>query len=256
MHDYFENLKINLEKNKKSEDTIKTYFHAFKKFEDSKLNIFDYAKTLKNRNLVSQFINALKYSNYKLDLKDKKILKSIHDNKPSRRAKPREQFKAKSFFNRINACKNMRAKLSFRLSVLAGLRIKELSDLRKEDVTFLDDGRIKIYVRAGKGNKERIVTTIMYDKYVRENLKELLDHKDDAEKVFYSRNYLHQIAKKYDFQNHDLRKMCLQKVFYGCYEDKETTIELIQAYAGHEKGNTYKYYLSRDINAYGTKFDI
>ena len=88
-------------------------------------------------------------------------------------------------------------------------------------------------------------------------IPELLENKEDDNKVFYSKNYLHQIAKRHNFNNHDLRKTCIQKIYYSCDYDIDKTIKLIKAYLGHiENSKTYKYYLSRDINATGTKFDI
>lgn len=250
-------LEKNLKKNEKSGQTIENYSKFLRKFLESKLNYKDYAKTLKNKNQVSKLKNALIYSGVITKDTDKFKLDKVMSKKPKRRGQPKEQFNVKKFWMSINNCRNKKHKYPFRLSILSGLRIEELADLEKRDLTFLDDGRIRIHVRHGKGDKERIVTTIMKDKYLYDNLKEFLENKTDGDRVFYSKKYLHRIAKKHNFSNHDLRKACIQKIYYSCDMNTETTVELIQAYLGHSKGTrNYLYYLSRDINATNTKFDI
>jgi len=241
---------------KLSEESIKTYSKIYNRYKQSGIDKLIFAEELQNKNLVSQFKNSIKYFE-NLNLSDEKKINKIYDKKPKRKAIPKQQFKVLSFWNSINNCRNIKEKLPFRLSVLIGSRIDELSNIRKEDIKFLEDGRIKVFLRKCKGNKQRTVVTIMKDEYVSKHLKEILENKKDSDNVFYSKDYLYKIAKKHNFINHDLRKLCLQTIFYKCIEDKETTLQLVKAYAGHEKkGNTYKYYLSRDINTYNTKFDI
>lgn len=239
-----------------SEESIKTYKKIYNKYLESNQDKIIFAENLKSRNLISKFKNSLKYFD-KLSIEDSKKINKIYYSKSKRKAIPKQQFKVKSFWMSINNSRNINHKLPFRLSILTGLRISELSSLTKQDIDFLEDGRIRVIVENGKGGKYREVTSIMKDKYLLENLKELLKNKSENENIFYSKNYLHKIAKKHNFTNHDLRKTCIQKIYYSCDYDKETTIKLIQSYLGHEENtNTYLYYLSRDINAYDTKFDI
>jgi len=240
---------------KLSPESIKTYSKIYNRYILSGQDKIKFAEELKNKNLVSQFKNSLKYFK-NLNLSDEKKIDKIYDKKPKRKAKAKQQFKVLSFWNSINNCRNIKEKLPFRLNILIGARIDELSNIRKEDITFLDDGRIKIHLRKCKGNKQRTIVTIMKDKYVYDNLMKHIENLKDTNRVFYSKSILYKIAKKHNFINHDLRKTVIQTIFYKCDEDRKITIELIQAYAGHAKGNTYKYYMSRDINAYNTKFDI
>ncbi len=237
-------------------ESIKTYKKIYDKYLKSKMNKVEFVETLETRNQISKFKNSLKHFD-KLNNVESKEIKKIYYSRPKRKAITKDQFKVKSFWMSINNSRNKKHKLPFRLSILSGLRISELSNLRKEDITLLEDGRIKINVINGKGGKSRTVTTIMQDKYLYDNIKELLENKKDSDKAFYSKNYLHEIAKKHNFTNHDLRKTCIQKIYYSCNYDNDKTIRLIQAYLGHiEASKTYMYYLSRDINATGTKFDI
>lgn len=245
-----------------SNETIKTYSKMLNKFEKSGKDIKKFAREeLKNKNEISMFKNALKYAkeadrNSSIREVDISKVNRIAREKPKRRAKPREQFNVLSFWNSINASRNIKHKLPFRLSVLSGLRIAELANLKKENITFLEDGRIRINVINGKGGKDRTVTTIMKDKYLYDNLKEHILNRN-KDKVFYSKDYLHKIAKKHNFKNHDLRKACVQKIYYCCYENEAKTVKLVQKYLGHSEGSkTYKYYIDRDINATGTKLDI
>jgi len=240
-----------------SNETIKTYIKMYSRYKKSDKNIFEFAESLKNKNLVSQFKNSLKMFEEKLGLEQQKQLRKIYESKNKRKAQPRTQFKVQNFLNSINNCRNIKQKLPFRLNCLIGARIDELASIQKQDLTFLDDGRIKVHLRKCKGNKERTVISIMRDTYVYDNLKKHIENLKDSDKVFYSKNYLHKIAKNHNFKNHDLRKTCIQKIYYSCDRSKEDTIRLIQAYLGHNQdSNTYKYYLDRDINATFTKFDI
>jgi integrase len=239
-----------------SKETIETYKKMYSRYKQSNEDMFKFAESLKNKNLVSQFKNSLKMFE-KLSLEQEKQIRKIYESKNKRKAQPRTQFKVQNFLNSINNCRNIKQKLPFRLNLLIGARIDELANIRKEDLTFLGDGRIKVHLRKCKGNKERTVVSIMKDKYVYDNLKKHIENLKDSDKVFYSKNYLHKIAKNHDFKNHDLRKTCIQKIYYSCDRSKEDTVKLIQAYLGHSQGsNTYKYYLDRDINATNTKFDI
>jgi len=52
----------------------------------------------------------------------------------------------------FNACDDLKYKMIFMLIYASGLRIGEASNLRVEDI---DSKRMRIYVREGKGNKER-----------------------------------------------------------------------------------------------------
>lgn len=233
----------------------------YKKYKKSGKDIKNFARDLKNKNEISIFKNALKLEkgkrrNEEIREADIRKVSLIAREKPKRRAAPREQFKVLSFWNSINNCRNKKHKLPFRLSVLSGLRIAEIADLKKEDIKFLEDGRIRINVRNGKGGKSRTVVTIMQDKYLYNNLKDHINS-NNKDKLFYSKDYLHKIAKKHNFRNHDLRKACVQKIYYSCGYDKETAVKLVQKYLGHsENSKTYKYYTDRDINATGTKLDI
>lgn len=248
-------LQENLKNHGKSKETIKTYSKIYNKYLKSGKDKINFAEELKNKNLVSMFKNSLKYSK-NLNEKELKQINKIREKKPKRKAKAKNQFKVLSFWNSINNSRNIKHKLPFRLSILIGCRIDELSNIKKEDLEFLQDGRIKVFLKKCKGGKERTVTTFMKDKYVYKNLLKLIESKKDTDKIFYSKDYLYKIAKKHNFTNHDLRKTCIQAIYYKCDYDKESTVELIQSYLGHGKGKTYKYYLSRDVNAYNTKFDI
>ncbi|MBN1467996.1 MAG: tyrosine-type recombinase/integrase [Fusobacteriaceae bacterium] len=257
----FEELK-NLEKNmkidNKSADTIKSYKNIIKKFMTSEeTDIFKYAENMRYRDEVSHFKSALKEV-YNLDRTSFSKLKDIHDKKIKRPRKIREQTQLLSIWRTVNAIRNKKLKLAFRLSFVSGLRIKELAEIKKTDLIFDDkEKKIIVNVRKGKGNKPRYLWTIMPDEYLYNGLNELVKDLNENDQVFYSRSYLGSMATKYNFKNHDLRANTLRVIYYSDSQEKEKTIEVCQDFLGHSrKSKTYLYYLNKDINPTGTKFDI
>jgi integrase len=255
-----EELKIledNMKISKKSNDTIKNYKSSLKKFIANDKSVLEYATNLKYKDEVSKFKCALK-NVYNIDIKTIKQLDQIHKKKQKRKRKSKEQVKLRNNINTINAIRNKKLKLAFRLSLVTALRIKELSELTKKDLIFDEkEKRIVVHVEKGKGNKNRDVWSIMQDKYLFENLKKMTENLNNDDKIFYSRSYLGAMATKYNFQNHNFRANVLQTIYFKSSGDTKKVIELCQSYLGHKKGSkTYLYYMNRKINQKYTKFDI
>ncbi len=145
---------------------------------------------------------------------------------------------------KINAIRNEKLKLAFRLQHKSGLRVKEISDLTKEDIFFDDNGQITIHVRSGKGRKRRDVH-VREDPYLYERLKEFTKESQGG-RLFYSRSYLKQKAAEYGFESHDLRRHNARNRFQDEIKDGQTQRQAkktVQKELGHETVSTTEIYL-------------
>ncbi|KAB3535646.1 phage integrase family protein [Alkaliphilus pronyensis] len=145
---------------------------------------------------------------------------------------------------KINGLRNEKLKYALRLQLKSGLRIKEIADVKKEDISFDGDKTI-IHVQQGKGNKKRIVETIE-DKYLVDKLKGWASKHEDGEKLFYSRNYLRKKATELGIPTHDLRRINAQKRFQkelDTGKDRAEAKATVKKQLGHEKIKTTNIYL-------------
>lgn len=149
-----------------------------------------------------------------------------------------------TIFKKINAIRNEKLKLAFRLQYRSGLRVKEISELTKDDISFYNDGKIKIHVKCGKGGQARSVN-VQADKYLYDHLKEFTV-KSEGGKLFYSRSYLKQKAAEYGFESHDLRRINaknrLQCEMSGGKKLREAK-KVVQKEFGHKTIATTEIYL-------------
>lgn len=149
-----------------------------------------------------------------------------------------------SIFRKINAIRNERLKLGFRLQLKSGLRVAEVAKIRKNDIEFLENDRIVIHVRDGKGRKARDVS-VLQDKYLYNRLKKYTEESEN-DKLFYSRSYIKQKAKEYGIRTHDLRRINAQsrlaeEVNMG--KNRREAIKTVQEALGHASPETTRIYL-------------
>jgi integrase len=238
------------------------YFYEFKKMknnfekENKKINsenLENYCKyELKNRKEISNLKNAIKILIDRKVVKDEgfiNILEKYQGKKPKHAREPEELFKFQNKLNAIDRLKNKRLKLAYRLQIVSGLRVEELSELKRSDIKVNEDNNLIIHVRKGKGNKSRVIQCLKDDFL----LKELKDMQERKGKLFYSKSHLMNNARKLGFHTHDFRKCTAHIIFYNTVED---SIELVQKQLGHELGTkTYLKYIGREINFRGTKYN-
>lgn len=228
--------------------TITTYKKRLKFFSKNRER---FKKLRYSKNYYSQLKSALILYHENKDCynhKDIDLIKKFVKEAKKKPKKMEEPFKLKNINCRINALHDKRLKLAFRLQEISGLRISEIHDLTKEDLTFLDNYRILVNVRFGKGMKQRILQTLK-DMYV---WKELQNLKERKGKLFYSVIKMQKEAARLGFHTHDLRKVFAQVIYY-----KKADIELLKRLLGHTKASkTYLKYINREINFTGTSLDI
>ncbi|MBN2892172.1 MAG: site-specific integrase [Bacteroidales bacterium] len=251
--EYFDFLKLkNL-----SDETARTYYLRLRYYLKNKNSGFKD----KDKSYMNQIKQAVKYYFQAQDIyynDDTIYLDKLHDKAKKRRNKPEGILYLKKVNQKINLIekKELRKKVAFRLQEVSGLRISEIADLETRDIEFLDNYRLKLIVRHGKGDKRRVIKCIS-DKYVWAMLKILRPRKNG--KIFHAASTLMKKAKDLDFKSHRLRKVFADQInlkFEGSNEDRK---ELLQKALGHETGRdsrTYKKYIDTNINYDGTKFDI
>lgn len=105
---------------------------------------------------------------------------------------------------KINGLRNEKLKYALRLQLKSGLRVSEVSKLQREDFEFRE-GIIKIFVKEGKGRKNRKVV-VLEDIYLYERLPKFIESSGEG-KLFYSRDYLRHKAAEHGIKTHDLRRV-------------------------------------------------
>ena len=107
---------------------------------------------------------------------------------------------------KVNALRNVKLKLAYRLMMNSGLRVSECAALQKRDILISGDGVVKIDVKHGKGGSNDVVT-VMPDKWLTEKLTEYLKPLDSEEKPFYAAQTMKNKAGKLGLECHDLRRI-------------------------------------------------
>jgi integrase len=242
--------------NNLSKDTAKTYYLRLAYY-------VKYPDKLKDRDrkYINQTKQAVKYYYKAQDIYYNDItvkLNELHKitKKPKRKIEPTLYLKKVNMKINLMNNKELRKKVAFRLQEISGLRIAEIADLEKENIKFLDNYRIQVTVKHGKGNKTRTIKAIR-DKYVYEKLKELEPRANN--KLFHSKVTLMKKANELGFKTHRLRKVFADQINLKIESKADDKRVLLQKALGHETGprnKTYKRYIDTNINYTGTKFDI
>lgn len=183
-----------------------------------KINVEDILQGLKDIKMKSEtsaVVNGLRRLKNKVNIPQEAELKNIIKNKTEKKKNNEEVRELRKILKKINVLRDKKLKLAYRLSLVSGLRVFELSDLKKEDIEITEEG-IKINVRDGKGGKGGFINCLR-DKYLEKNLAEHLESIND-EKVFYSKKHMMNRALESGFECHDLRR-AFCKLYH--YENKK-----------------------------------
>lgn len=154
-----------------------------------------------------------------------------------------------TYIHKINAMRNKRLKLAYRLQLRSGLRIAEVAALKKDDILFNDDSNgITLKVREGKGGKSRDVNVID-DDYLYQNLKEFIEEFPGDTRIFYSAAYMKKRAVEYGLLTHDLRRLNSKQRYRKERrngENRRTARRTVQKELGHTKPRITSAYLGTD----------
>lgn len=159
---------------------------------------------------------------------------------------------ADSIKRKINAIRNEKLKLALRLQLQTGLRVKEISELQKEDIK-LKDGKIFVHVKYGKGKGEKENepnprdVTAREDNYLYDRLGQLMESSSE-ENLFYSKDYIRHKAEKYGIETHDLRRINAQERFEDLTKSgfkRMEAKEIIREQLGHTDMEYTNLYLNK-----------
>lgn len=158
--------------------------------------------------------------------------------------KPKKEIFLDETKRKVNQIKNPKLKLAYRLAMVSGLRVSELSCLDAKDIILLEDGSIRVNVRYGKGGSNGIVECLP-DPYLYKKFNEHLAEVDPEERLFYSEVYMREHADRLGLECHDFRR-----IFAITYRNQlKTEMPVaeanlrVQAALRHRRFSTTKRYL-------------
>ncbi|MEN8904455.1 MAG: site-specific integrase [Clostridiales bacterium] len=270
-NEFLKKFQIELENKISNKNTMEAYLYeirkAFKNQEFSNLKDFDYKK-LKNH--TENIINKRSASTLKCSLKlfsnvfpefkfneNKEFFEEQISKKSNHRTTRFSKMNMLKTFKNINFIKDDKKRLAYRTILATGLRIDELSNLKKKDITIKDD-KVFVFVEKGKYGKQRTVEALK-DIYLKNSLNKFIENLDNDDRIFYSKKYSENIATKKRFMCHDLRRAFSQILLKDLLDSgitKAEAIEELKKRLGHEEDSTtYKKYLSRKIDFSKTKWE-
>lgn len=107
---------------------------------------------------------------------------------------------------KTNAIRDERVKLAYRLMLVSGLRVGEVSQLTRDDLSFGEDGCIIVRVRFGKGGSNGEIVC-MPDLYLSDRLRAYLANKAFGQRLFLAQSTLRQKAHQLQLECHDFRRI-------------------------------------------------
>lgn len=213
-------------------------------------SLLDKLAALRTKNDVSAAKNGLKLLEQydkTLTLPKDAFFRQISEQKRNRTKTVDTAARPSDIVRRVNALRDKKLKLAYRLMLATGLRVFEVAALTAGDIVISDDVII-VHVQHGKGGKAANVKS-MPDKYLAENLARFLEGKAMQEFVFYSAQYMKNKAWEHNLECHDMRRIAAVN-FHEKQIEKRTAQAIEQAnletqeFLRHERFMTTKRYLN------------
>lgn len=190
--------------------------------------VIDKLSKVKHKNHFSQYKNALLHlyefegAAFPVQYMDK--IKEL-ENKTKKKYRNMRTVDFKEVSKTINYMKNKKIKLSYQTMINTGLRVSELSQIAPKDCLLSPEAITLNFVGKG-GNSEQVKILKTDDKELFKNVTELIQNTEPNKKVFYSSNYLQQLAKQHGFKCHDLRRACAKIEYKKTKSKKEVQKKL------------------------------
>jgi len=256
---------LKLELKRYSSSTVKTYVYFFEYFlnqyPDTDLQSFDendireFLQKLvqegKSNSYINQAVNAIKFY-FEVVLGMPNRFYSIE--RPRKEKKLPTVISKKDVSNMINSISNLKHKCIVSLLYASGLRLNELLNLKIKDI---DSSRMIIFVRAGKGNRDRYTIlgeSILTD--LREYYK-IYDPKDYLFEGASGGKYTHtsvQMTVKRAAKNAGILKKVtphtLRHSFATHLLENGTDLRYIQSLLGHSSSTTTEIYTHVAVNTF------
>lgn len=162
---------------------------------------------IKYKNQYSKYKNAfLKFCDFQGIEIQKNVLLELELIKTDKIKKRRKlkQIALKDIQNHIKVIQDKKLKLSFEMMLNTGLRVSELTQIKKEDC-LVSKNSIEFSFIAKGGNIEKITFPFSQNERLFNNLTSLIENTHTG-KIFYSTNYIQTKANEKGFHCHDLRR--------------------------------------------------
>lgn len=182
-----------------------------------------------------------------LQLPDNAFFVEAASHKRNYKKRKFEPLKLDTVKRKINAVRNKKLKLGYRLMLASGARVAEVAALKPENIIITDDS-MQIKIIKGKGGKDRTVKTLD-DDYLKRELAEVVASSEPGKPVFYSASHMIKKAWELGIECHDLRRVFSQKYRVKCRKTANayTANGQVMAAMGHTRFRTTRRYLNRKI---------
>lgn len=204
-------------------------------------------KALKTKNDVSAAKRGFEYfARYCPELRLPDSLGEISKHKRNYKKRKWEPLDLDKLQRTINSLSNKKLKYAYRLMLATGLRVSEVEQIRKQDITIEGD-EIQLFIASTKNGSS--VTVGCQEPYLIEKLTAFLSDMEDHDKVFYSASTMQTEAQSHGFECHDLRRSFAKMKYrelkpeIGSYRAVGEVRELLR----HQSCRTTKIYLRRKI---------
>lgn len=145
----------------------------------------------------------------------------------------------------VNQMSDKKLKLAYRLAMVSGLRVSEISALNASDLLF-NDGVIQVSVKHGKGGSNGLVTCLDDQYLYRELLRYIESLIEGNERLFYSDSHMRREAGRLNLECHDFRRIfaiTLRNQLKAEGKDLKETDKTVQEQLRHKRFSTTKRYL-------------
>ena len=148
----------------------------------------------------------LQFKNIPLSEEQSMLIKSYEEN-TKKKYRKQTVIDYESIKNKITHIRNKKLKLSYQTMLSTGLRVFELSQIKKNDCIINSDNLRISFI--GKGGKKETVKILKQDDIkIFDELMDYINKLESNDRLFYSVNYLQQQAEELGFHCHDLRRIC------------------------------------------------
>lgn len=182
-----------------------------------------------------------------LKLPDEEYFHSVSIKKRNRSKKPKKYLYLEPIQRTVNQISNTKLKYAYRLALISGLRVSELSALNASDLHFDDENGeiIHVDVKHGKGGSNGRVECLP-DAYLYKHLQQYAAKHPEGN-LFYSEAHMRKEADRLNLECHDFRRIFSQQLRSKLKAETEMEQKainaVIQERMRHKRFSTTKRYL-------------
>ena len=201
-------------------------------------------KAIEHKSMYSKHKNAFlyfcKFTGFEIDKKTHSLLDEMHHDKKKQRRKLKHT-NIVEVKGKIDNIRDRKLKLSYETMLNSGLRVSELSQIKRDDCTVSDSKITFDFIGKGQRPERVSITRSRNDRLYNALLGLISDTKDNAN-LFYSTPYLQKEATPRGFGCHDLRRAFAK----GVYRETKSIAKTREALR-HKKKRTTKIYLNSKV---------